>query len=78
MFVTAGKGISPCSTFGVVKERIYIMRKTILCAFRHSISLGDIKVQGRWTAEVLLYVPESDSRAVSTASDIMFVSQYAF
>ena len=54
------------------------MRKTILCAFRHSVSLGDIKVQGRWTAEVLLYVPESDSSAVSTASDIMLVSQYTF
>ena len=54
------------------------MRKAILCAFRHSVSLRDIKVQGRWGAEVLLYVPESDSRAVSTASDIMLVSQYAF
>ena len=78
MFVFAWNGISRCSTFGVIEERTYIMRKTILCAFWHNVSLGNIKVPVRWTAEVLLYVPESDSRAVSTASDIILVNQYAF
>ena len=39
---------------------------------------GTSKCKRDGTAEVLLYVPESGSRAVSTASDIMLVSQYAF
>lgn len=60
---------SPCSATGIIEVRAYVMRKTILRTLWHDISFGTLPAGERSTARGLLYVPESRSRAVSTASD---------
>ena len=69
--------ISPGSTTGVVEERADIVGKTVLGTSWHRISFGKIQSGVQLTARALLYVPEGRSRAVSTASNSISVSQRA-